>query len=177
MTAGIRDSAFGIRRAVRAKALSLAPRPWRSVRRSSESRIPNPESRLGNRRAHGFSLLELIAAILLLAIAFAALMKVAGASMNLSHNAAERSEVAMLARSVLDSAFVGEPVTPGQRTGEVQGGYHWQLDVTPWTGAGKVAPNNPLRLYQLDLEVRWGPIARPRTAHFRTLRLAGGAAP
>jgi len=136
------------------------------------SPFPIPHS-LRRCRAAGFSLLEVIAAIMLLAIAFAALMKVAGASMNLSHNAVEHSQAAMLARSVLDSAFVGEPVTPGQRMGEAEGGYRWTLDVTPWTGTGQPAPAGPLRLYQLDLEVSWGPMARPRTAHFRTLRLAG----
>lgn len=121
----------------------------------------------------GFSLLEVIAAIMLLAIAFTALMKVAGASISLSHNAAEHSEVAMLARSLLDSAFVGEPVRPGSRAGRFGQKYRWQLDTTPWNQTGKVAPDAPLQLYQLDLQVTWGAQARPRSAHFRTLRLGG----
>ncbi len=110
---------------------------------------------------------------MLLAIAFTALMKVAGASINLSHNAAQHSQAAMLARSLLDSAFVGEPVRPGSRSGQFDQQYRWRLDVTPWGGAGNVAPGAPLRLYQLDLQVTWGAQARPRSAHFRTLRLAG----
>jgi general secretion pathway protein I len=128
------------------------------------------------RRQGGFSLLEVIAAIMLLSIAFAALMKVAGASINLSRNAAEHSQAAMYARSLLDSAFVGEPVTPGSSSGRFDPHYRWQLDVTPWIGAGAAAPNAPLRLYQLDLNVLWGPPAHPRSAHFRSLRLAGPAA-
>ena len=128
------------------------------------------------RHHRGFSLLEVIAAIMLLSIAFAALMKVAGASINLSQNAAEHSQAAMYARSLLDSAFVGEPITTGNRSGRFDSKYRWQLDVAPWNGAGNVPPNAPLRLYQLDLTVSWGPLAHPRSAHFSTLRLAGPVA-
>ena len=127
-------------------------------------------------RQRGFSLLEVIAAIMLLAIAFGALMKVAGASVSLTRNAAEHSEAAMYARSLLDSAFVGEPVRPGSSSGRFNPQYRWQLDVTPWNQAGAAAADASLRLYQLDLAVSWGPAAHPRSAHFRTLRL-GGAAP
>jgi len=125
------------------------------------------------RKQGGFSLLEVIAAIMLLAIAFTALMKVAGASISLTHNAAEYSEAAMRARSLLDSAFVGEPVTPGSRSGRFDPHYRWQLNVTPWSTGGPVIPGAPLQLYQLDLAVSWGPQAQPRTRHFRTLRLGG----
>ena len=124
-------------------------------------------------RAKGFSLLEVIAAILLLAIAFTALMKVAGASINLTHNAAQYSEAAMRARSLLDSAFVGEAVQPGSRSGRFDAQYRWQLDVTPWNSGSPAAPGAPLQLYQLDLTVSWGPPTHPRVTHYRTLRLGG----
>jgi general secretion pathway protein I len=129
----------------------------------------------------GFSLLEVIAAILLLAIAFTALMKVTGASIGLTRNAAEHSEAAMWARSFLDSAFVGEPLKRGSTAGRFNHTFRWQLDVTPWHPAGIVASNmpasaRPLNLYQLDLAVLWGPPSHPRTAHFRTLRLSGPGA-
>ncbi|MDQ6647042.1 MAG: prepilin-type N-terminal cleavage/methylation domain-containing protein [Pseudomonadota bacterium] len=122
-------------------------------------------------RAAGFSLLEVIAAIMLLAIAFTALMKVAGASISLTQNAAAHSEAAMWARSRLDSAFVGEPIKPGSSSGQFNQNFRWQLDVTPWHPG--TAPNAPLRMYQLDLDVMWGPATHPRSAHFRTLRLGG----
>jgi hypothetical protein len=114
-----------------------------------------------------------IAAIMLLAIAFTALMKVAAASISLTQNAAEHSQAAMRARSLLDSAFVGEPIKPGSSSGRFDQRYRWQLDVTPWNEAGNAPPGMPLHLYQLDLDVLWGPPAHPRSAHFRTLRLGG----
>ena len=128
----------------------------------------------------GFSLLEVIAAMLLLAIAFAALMKVAGGAIALSRNAAAHDEVALWARSLLDSAYVTEPPQPGRRTGNLGNGYRWQLDVTPWNPPGPRPQGAMLQLYRLDLTVDWGSSARPQIAHFSTLRLgtppaAGGA--
>jgi general secretion pathway protein I len=125
------------------------------------------------RRQQGFSLLEVIAAILLLAVTFTALMKVAGSAISLTQNAAEHSEAAMWARGKLDSAFVGEPVRLGSSSGQFNAKFRWQLDVTSWDQVGAVPPNAPLHLYQLDLDVLWGPPGHPRSAHFRTLRLSG----
>lgn len=134
-------------------------------------RSPVPRSRFPAFNPQtGFSLLEVIAAILLLAIAFTALMKVAGASMALSHNAAEHSAAAMHARGLLDSAFVGESIKPGSQSGHFDSRYRWTLEVSAWN-PGEPAAAATLQLYQLDLTVLWGPAARPRTAHFRTLRL------
>ena len=125
------------------------------------------------RRQQGFSLLEVIAAIMLLAVAFTALMKVAGSAISLTQNAAEHSEAAMWARGKLDSAFVGESLKPGSSSGQFNAKFRWQLDVTPWNQVGAAPPNAPLHLYQLDLDVLWGPPGHPRSAHFRTLRLSG----
>jgi general secretion pathway protein I len=125
------------------------------------------------REQGGFSLLEVIAAIMLLAIAFAALMKVAGGSISLTQNAADYSEASLWARGLLDSAFVGTPIRTGNSSGQFNQRFRWQLAVTPWLDAGNPPAESPLHLYQMDLNVLWGPSGHPRSAHFRTLRLAG----
>ncbi|BFI97384.1 MAG: hypothetical protein RSP_28940 [Rhodanobacter sp.] len=127
-------------------------------------------------RQHGFSLLEVIAAMLLLAIAFAALMKVAGGAIELSRNAAAHDEAALHARSLLDSAFVTEPLVPGTLSGAFDKRYRWTLAVTPWQVPG-VPPGGTAQLYRLDLTVRWGGEAHPQVAHFDTLRLGKPPAP
>jgi general secretion pathway protein I len=136
-----------------------------------------PRSCAPSARQRGFSLIEVIAAILLLAVTFTALMKVAGSAISLTQNAADHSEAAMWARGKLDGAFVGESVTPGSSSGQFNAKYRWQLDVTPWDEAGTPQPNALLHLYQLDLDVFWGPPGHPRSAHFRTLRLSGSNVP
>lgn len=138
--------------------------------------------RFSRSRQQGFSLLEVIAAMLLLAIAFAALMKVAGGAIALSRNAAAHDEAALWARSLLDSAFVTTPPAPGSRSGRFNDRYRWTLDVTPWQPPGVPPGGAALQLYRLDLAVYWGAAAHPQVAHFDTLRLgrtqaAAGSAP
>jgi general secretion pathway protein I len=140
---------------------------------------PRRHSRAGLQQ--GFSLLEVIAAIMLLAIAFTALMKVAGASISLSQNAAAHSEAALYARSLLDTVFVSEAIKPGSSAGKFDQHFRWRLNVSPWDPPAAPAPNAPLpgpssaiatmQLYQLDLDVLWGSPSHPHSAHFRTLRL------
>jgi general secretion pathway protein I len=130
------------------------------------------------RRVGGFSLLEVIAAVLLLAVTFAALMQVAGGSIRLTQNAAAHSQAALWARSLLDSAFVLDPLHSGSSEGRFDAHYRWRLQVTPWTAAG-VDAASPLRLYRLDLDVLWGQAPHEQSAHFSTLRaisIAPGAA-
>ncbi len=133
-------------------------------------RTPFAMARSGHQ--HGFTLLEVIAAIMLLAIAFTALMQVAGASIALTQNAAAHSAAAMWARSKLDSAFITTPLQIGRSTGQFDQQFVWQLDVTPWGNQGVPVAPTSLQLYQLDLAVSWGPRSHPRSAHFHTLRLA-----
>lgn len=126
------------------------------------------------RSVRGFSLLEVIAAILLLAITFAALMEVAGGSIRLSEDAAEHTQAALWARSLLDSRFVLDPIRPGISQGNFDNRYRWRLQVTPWVAPGVTPPNTPyaFHMYKLDLDVMWGTAPFKHTAHFSTLRLS-----
>lgn len=132
------------------------------------------------RRQYGFSLLEVIAAIAVLAIAFAALMQVAGSSLSLTARANERTQAALRARTLLDGAFVMEPVREGATEGRFDDTYRWRMNVTRYQPQDE-APATDARpgddvgggLYRLDLDVVWGQGGDERHARFSTLRLAG----
>jgi general secretion pathway protein I len=127
-------------------------------------------------RQRGFSLLEIIAAIAILAIAFAALMQVAGSSMSLTARANERTQAALRARTLLDGAFVMEPLREGDTEGRFDDTYHWRMNVTRYVTPG-VAPAADgaaaSRVYRLDLDVTWGAPDNERHARFSTLRMDG----
>ncbi|RAO74872.1 type IV pilus modification PilV family protein [Dyella jiangningensis] len=133
-------------------------------------------------RVRGFSLLEVIAATLLLAIAFSALLKVAGGSIALTRNADDHSQAALWARSLLDTVDITTPLRAGSSEGRFDDHYRWRLVVTPWTAPRAQVPAqlatpelaaNPMRMVKLDLDVYWGTRLRERSAHFSTLRLLG----
>jgi len=126
------------------------------------------------RRARGFSLLEVVAATLLLAIAFAALLKVAGGSIELTRNADDHSQAALWARSLLDTVDITTPMQPGTTEGRFDANYRWRLVVTPWRSA-PATQNMPMRVMKLDLDVMWGARLHERSAHFSTLRVLGQA--
>jgi general secretion pathway protein I len=111
----------------------------------------------------------------LLAITFTALMQVAGGSMRLSQNAAAHSEAALLARSMLDSSFVVDPIRPGDSEGHFDNRYRWHLQVTPWSAPGVVNAVGALSMYRIDLDVLWGSAPFEHHAHFVTLRAARAA--
>jgi general secretion pathway protein I len=124
------------------------------------------------KRARGFSLLEVIAATLLLAIAFVALMQVAGGSVALTRNADDHSQAALWARNLLDTVDLTAPLQAGTREGQFDSHYRWRLVVTPWHASAADA-NAPMQMMKLDLDVFWGARPRERSAHFSTLRVLG----
>lgn len=129
---------------------------------------------MNRRRAAGFTLIETIAAVMLLALAFAALLGVTGSAMRLVQLAAARDQAALWARSFLDTHFVLAPLRPGHSAGRFDPIYRWQLDVAPVTPPG--APRSSLALYRLDLDVQWGKGRDTRDARFSTLRLVTASA-
>jgi general secretion pathway protein I len=117
----------------------------------------------------GFSLLETIAAILLLALAFGAVMHVAGAATELTGRAKALSRVSMLADTTLDAAGRLEPLREGIREGWYDKRYRWRTVVTAQPPApGQTAD---LHVYRIDLDVMWRDGLNDRRAHFATLRL------
>ena len=117
-------------------------------------------------REKGFSLLETIAAILLLAVAFGAVMQVAGAAMHLTSTAQARSRAAMWADSKLEALGIVEPLSPGVTEGRFDKAFRWKLVVTP-----AALDTTDLHLYRIDLDVLWGDSAQPARMRFTTLRL------
>jgi general secretion pathway protein I len=127
-------------------------------------------------RQQGFSLLEVIAAIAILAIAFAALMQVAGSSLSLTARANERTQAALRARSLLDGAFVMEPVREGGSEGRFDTIYRWRMNVSRYQPPDEKPDTDRVAssgMYRLDLDVIWGQAGSERHARFSTLRMSG----
>lgn len=129
----------------------------------------------GPRRARGFTLIEIIMAFAVLAVGLGIAMQIATGAMRNSRQAAQRTEAALHAQSLLDIVGVGERLEEGATSGEFDDDYRWNLDVSRFEIESEETPGlepaqAQVELYRLDLTVTWGPREAEREAHFVTLR-------
>lgn len=146
-------------------------------------------------RARGFTLIEMIAAFVIFAIAVGALMQILTMSMNNARYSADETRAALWAQTLLDNVGVGERVEAGSTSGKFDSRYRWQLEIEQIdpelvaadatepsgaaAGAGQaIVAENPafgipqIDLFHVELTVAWGESGRERSARFSTLRTA-----
>ena len=134
------------------------------------------------RRQHGYTLIEVVVAFGLLALALTLLLGTLTNSTRQVRWSSDAGRAALLSQSVLDRVEMDGPLRAGDRDGELEDGrYRWHLQVRPYeTAAGPVDPNAPV-LLALDLTMRWGEGSPGETFALHSLRLvppnAGGSPP
>lgn len=130
----------------------------------------------GRAAARGFTLIEVVAAFAILALGLTLTMQIASGGMRQARQAADYTEAALLAQSLLDTSGVGERIKLGETRGEWQGGFRWTLNVAPFAGEAGAVPSAtqqllaPVELLELDLQVSWERGGKTREARYRTLR-------
>ncbi len=122
-------------------------------------------------RSKGFSLLETLAAMLLLALCFGALMRTAGASMALNSHAADYTQASLWASGLLDRLYVTEFPEVGVHQGRFDATYRWVMTVSEPPLESQVTTAAPMRLYHVDLRVEWNEQGKVASATFMTERL------
>ncbi|WP_447894540.1 type IV pilus modification PilV family protein [Vreelandella sp. GE22] len=111
----------------------------------------------------GFTLLEMLAAIVVLAIGSTVLLGAFGQSARSLYQVEQSDRAALAARSILDS-IEGQVLEVGTHRGSWDG-LDWELDVS-------LEAQGALDLYRLDLTLTQG----ARRSHYSTLRLRGSGA-
>lgn len=133
----------------------------------------------------GYSLLEVIVAFALLALALTLLLGSLSGGSRQVHNADLRTRAVLHAQSLLALTGVDTPLQEGRQQGQWEDGrYSWELQVSPFVeprngpipASTTGAPAGP-QLAEVQLQVRWGERAGEQL-QWRTLRLLpppGGA--
>ena len=134
----------------------------------------------------GYTLLEVIVAFALLAMALTLLLGILSGSTRQVRQSADAGRAAMYAQSVMDQVGVGERLAASERDGEFeQGRYRWRLRVAPWRDPAVAARGQPMtlggpELFEITLAMQWGDGPGQRL-QLRTLRIAaagsGGVLP
>lgn len=133
-----------------------------------------------DRRARGFSLIEVLAAFVILALVATALFQLfSGALLNASA-ADDWSRAMLVAESRLSAAAHAQPlVETTDRGDEAEGRIHWESRVKAWEPPdvepelARVSEPMTTRLYRVEVDVRFpGLSGRERTLSVATVRLA-----
>jgi general secretion pathway protein I len=133
-------------------------------------------------RQRGFSLIEMVAAFVVFALGFGVLMGILSASIRNTRLAADYTQAALWAQSLLDVVGIGEKLEPGRKSGRFDDAFRWELDISkyeppPDANAGPTVESfQSIELFRVDLEVLWGERRNPRSAHFVSLRSANAEA-
>ncbi|MDP1644146.1 MAG: prepilin-type N-terminal cleavage/methylation domain-containing protein [Thiobacillus sp.] len=121
----------------------------------------------------GFSLLEVLVAFIILALALGVLMRIFSGGLGNIGAAEHYSRAVAIAESKLVAAGVESPLTAGENVGEEEQGYTWRTSVQRYeAGTQPIEAALPVDLYQVEVSVTWGETATPRTLRFVTLRAA-----
>ncbi|HVF64196.1 MAG TPA: type II secretion system protein [Casimicrobiaceae bacterium] len=134
----------------------------------------------GHHAARGFSLIEVLAAFVILALVATALFQLYGGALGNAAASDEWSRAVLVAQSRLASAASTLPlVEKTERGTDDDGRIRWESKVAPWEAPdadpelARVSEGMTTRLYRVEVEVRFPGIAgRERTFSLATVKLA-----
>jgi general secretion pathway protein I len=122
----------------------------------------------------GFTLIEVLVAFVIVALALGALLQVFATGLRGSSAAENYTMAALLAESKLAAMGIEEPLEEGERAGEFDNGFAWSTIVRPYDGGGDGGPTlapGALQAFEVSVTVRWGGAGRERSVSLATLRL------
>ena len=121
----------------------------------------------------GFTLLEVLVALVVLATTVVAVLQLFGGGLRLARAAGDHADAALLASAKLADLDPG-PLTEGATEG-TEGPYRWTRRVTLESALLPVEPNTPdairIRLARVNVEVRWGQSRRFELVTLRTWQI------
>ncbi|MEP7183107.1 MAG: prepilin-type N-terminal cleavage/methylation domain-containing protein [Betaproteobacteria bacterium] len=130
-------------------------------------------------RQHGFSLLEVLVAFVILALVATALSRLFGGSLANAGVAEEYSRALVVAESVLAETASAKPLQEGTKTGSADDGrIAWKTSVAAYdppdtsTDVAAASATMPLRLYRVTVDVDFpGPANGRRVVALATTRI------
>ena len=137
--------------------------------------MPNVASHSADR---GFTLIEVLVALAIAALALVAIFEGASAGMQSVERAQRTVAATRLAQAHMAEVGAVVPLAEGETGGTDSAGYRWQLRIRP-AAAGPASADGfrgPV-LYAVESIVSWGPATTPRSVRIQTLRLAGRTSP
>jgi general secretion pathway protein I len=130
-------------------------------------------------RDQGFTLLEVLVALVVLSTTVVAVLQLFGGGLRLARTAGDHTDAALLASAKLADLESG-PLTEGETAG-TEGPYRWIRRVSLAPSLLPVEPDTPeaarIRLARVNVEVQWGQGRRFELATLRVWRIGQSGGP
>ncbi len=122
----------------------------------------------------GLTLLEVLVAFVILAVAITSVMQVFSTGLEGTRRAEAANLAALMAESKLAAVGVEIPLRAGRHGGTEANGFAWQIEIEPYREGGGVGETEPaLDALQVRIQVRWpGPRGATESLMLHSLRLA-----
>lgn len=129
-------------------------------------------------RSCGFTLLEVVVALVIAGLALVALFQAGSAGLIATDTGLKAEQAVQRAQSHLAAVGHGAALVEGVSSGDDGDGYRWQLAVTPLaqrelSSGGRFAPRR-MTLFSVAVTISWRSGGRRRQVVLKTLRLSGG---
>jgi general secretion pathway protein I len=131
---------------------------------ASKSDIEQPD------REAGFTVVEVVAALAILAASLGVLLDIMSNSIRQTGRAESLAEAGSLARSLLAKIGTELPLRDGEITGQADRGFRWRVNIEPF-GDGTDRREWPVAAHQVFAEVSWRDGREERSLVLTTLRL------
>ena len=123
-------------------------------------------------RQRGYSLIEVLVAFTILAMALTVLLKIFSAGLRNVDAASEYAQAVSIAEAELAIPGILEPMQPGITQGEEDGGYSWVRDVSEFRPLNRPDyVDTPVLPYLISVEVTWSAGRGERTVRLDTIRI------
>ena len=103
--------------------------------------------------SNGFTLLEVLVALVIFALAFAVLAQIMQTGLRQSTVARSLTAATLLARSELARVGADVPLAVGRTDGDTEDGMHWHTEIELVEGPSE---HQSLSTYQVQVSVAWG---------------------
>ena len=130
-------------------------------------------SRLPAHRQAGFSLLEVLVSLVVVALTVGAAIRVYGQAADSALRGEQALSALMTAQSLLAEHGTTIPLKSGTRFGQAEPGLHWRSIISPYKGLGRLQTHRlPVRPFTVSVTVSWGD-TKARSLTLQALKISG----